>query len=623
MNRASLRRVALSALFALTLLPASHAADPGKTLRLTFQAAETGFDPTRVSDYYSGAIIQAIFDPLLTYDYLARPAKLVPNVAESLPQVTGEGKTYTIRISKGIYFANDPAFKGKKRELTAEDYAYSIKRFFDPANRSPYAFLFEGKIVGLDELGAQARKTGRFDYDARVAGLEFPDPYTLRIHLNETDYNFSHILAFGLSGAVAREVIEAYGEEANAHPVGTGPYRLKKYTRSSKIVLEANPGFRDKVWDFQPGDDPLDREIVVQMKGKKLPVIGNVEVSIMEETQSRWLAFEKGETDIEYQLWDVSSTFMTQDNKLKSGFVQRGIKLNRTVDPEITYTHFNMLETIGGQPNPVGGYSLEKNALRRAIAMAYKIEDQIRILRKGQAIRAEYPIPPGIAGHDPGYRYGIPYDPKTANALLDRFGYRKGSDGYRTLPDGKPLVIRYSSMPNERDRQFDELMKRSLDSIGIRLEIHKDRFAELIKLEKRCRLMMRSAAWIADTPDGDNFMQLLYGPNTGQSNNACYRSPRFDRLYEKSRTQQAIQNHGPFDGGGHRLDNGGQPLPERSDAALRNRLQEAPGAESGVDVYGPRTAYQTMSADPSARACRGRSDSPGAPCTPLPGPQEV
>ena len=523
-------------LSALTLPLGSHAADPGKTLRITFQVAETGFDPTRTSDYYSGMVIEAIYDRLLTYDYLARPAKLVPLAAESLPEITDNGKTYTFRIKKGIYFTPDPAFKGKKRELTAEDYAYSIKRFFDPRNRSPYAFLFEGKIVGLDELGAQARKAGRFDYEAKVPGLEVPDRYTLRIHLKEIDYGLSHILAFDLSGAVAREVIEFYGEDTNAHPVGSGPYRLKHYTRSSKIVLEANPGYREKIWDFQPGDDPLDREIAAQMKGKRLPAIGNVEISIMEETQSRWLAFEKGETDMEYQLWDVAPTFMTADGKLRPAFVKRGIKLNRTVDPEITYTYFNMQEKIGDQPNPVGGYSLEKIALRRAIAMAYKIGDQIKIIRKGQAVRAEHPVPPGVAGHDPSYKFGIPYDPRIANALLDKFGYRRGADGYRTLPDGKPLVIRYSSTPTERDRQFDELMRRSLDSIGIRLEIHKDRFADLLKLEERCRLMMHGSAWIADYPDGDNFMQLLYGPNSHQSNRACYKSPEFDKLYQKSKT---------------------------------------------------------------------------------------
>ena len=473
----------------------AQAADPSKILRITFQAAETGFDPVKVSDYYSGTVIEAIFDPLLTYDYLARPATLVPNTAVSLPEITDQGRTYTLRIKPGITFADDPAFKGAKRELTAADYAYSIGRFLDPKNRSPYAFLYEG-----------------------VDKLEAPERYTLRIRLKNPDLNFGHVLAFSLSGAVAREAIQAYGDESAAKPVGTGPFRLKRYVRSSKIVLEANPGYRE-----------------VLREGKRLPLIGGVEISIMEETQSRWLAFQRGDTDMEYQLAEVAPTFITPGGELKPEFAKRGIKLERSVDPEIIYLYFNM------QDKTVGGLSKEKIALRRAIAMAYKVEDQIRIIRKGQSIRAQYPIPPGVAGHDPEYRSSIAHDPRAANALLDRFGYRKGPDGYRRMPNGEALVIRYSSTPSERDRQFDELMKRSLDSIAVRLEIHKDRFPELIKLENQCRLMMRGAAWIADYPDGDNFMQLLYGPNSGQSNNACYRSAEYDKRYEKSR----LLPHGP------------------------------------------------------------------------------
>ncbi len=470
-------------------ITAAHGADPSKILRITFQAAETGFDPVKVSDYYSGTVIEAIFDPLLTYDYLARPARLVPNTAAALPQISDQGRTYRLKVKPGIHFADDPVFNGKKRELTAPDYAYSIGRFLDPKNRSPYAFMFEG-----------------------IAAIETPDRHTLVIRLKQPDLNFSHVLAFSLSGAVAREAIEHYGDESAAKPVGSGAFRLKSYTRSSKIVLEANPGFREVVRD-----------------GARLPRIGGVEISIMEETQSRWLAFPRGDTDIEYQLAEVAPTFITAEGQLKPEFARRGIKLERSVDPEITYLYFNM------QDKTLGGLSKEKIALRRAIAMAYKVEDQIRIIRKGQSIRAHYPIPPGVAGHDPQYRSSIAHDPRAANALLDKFGYRKGADGHRRLPDGGPLVIRYSSTPSERDRQFDELTKCSLDSIGVRLEIHKDRFPELIKLENQCRLMMRGAAWIADYPDGDNFMQLLYGPNTGQSNNACYRSPEYDKRYERSR----------------------------------------------------------------------------------------
>jgi len=460
-----------------------------KILRVTFQAAETGFDPAKVSDYYSGSVIEAIFEPLLTYDYRARPAKLVPNTAEALPEVGDGGRTYTLKVRPGILFSADPVFKARKRELTAADYAYSLGRFLDQKNRSPYAFLYEG-----------------------IEKIETPERMTLRIRLKHPDLNFGHVLAFALSGAVAREAIEAYGDEAAAHPVGTGAFMLDKYVRSSKIVLRANPDYRERYFE-----------------NRRIPSIRGVEISVMEETQGRWLAFQRGDTDIEYALSELAPIFITPEGTLRPEFAAKGIRLERTVDPEIIYFYFNL------QDKTVGGLSKERIALRRAIAMAYKIDDQLRIIRKGQAIRAQYPIPPGVVGHDPAYRSAIPYDPRAANALLDAFGYRKGSDGYRRQPNGEPLVIRFSSSPSERDRQFDELWKRSLDSIGIRLDIHKDKFAELIKLSHQCRLMLRGAAWIADYPDGDNFMQLLYGPNTGQSNSGCYRSPEYDRRYEKSR----------------------------------------------------------------------------------------
>jgi oligopeptide transport system substrate-binding protein len=525
--------------FALIALLAAHAvwAEPEeKILRVTFQAAETGFDPVRIHDYYSGTVVEAIYDTLLTYDYLARPSKLVPSAAVAMPEVSSDGRTYTFHVRKGIYFTDDPAFQGVRRELTAQDFAYSIRRFFDPKNRSPYAFLYTGKIVGLDELAAKAKAGAKFDYDVPVAGLQTPDRYTLVIRLNEPDRNFNYVLAFPNTAAVAREVIEAYGEESQAHPVGTGPFYLKRYVRSSKIVLAANRGYRGMTWNFDPGDNERFKQIAERMRGKRLPAIDGVEVSIMEETQSRWLAFQRGESDIEYQLWEVAPTYMTDDGKLKPEFVRRGIQLDRTVDPEITYLYFNMLDKVGDAPNPVGGFSKERIALRRAIAMSYNIDDQIRIIRKGQAVRAQYPIPPGVTGHDPKYVSLIPYDPRAANALLERYGYKKGPDGYRRQPDGSPLVIRYASSPTERDRQFDELFQRGMDAIGLRVVIQKDRFPELLKMEKQCRLMVRHAAWIADWPDGDNFMQLMYGPNIHESNNACYQSAEFDRRYKKSLT---------------------------------------------------------------------------------------
>jgi ABC-type transport system substrate-binding protein len=475
-------------------------------------------------------VVQAIFETLLTYDYLARPSKLVPLTAEALPQVTDDGKTYTFRIRKGIHFTPDPAFKGAKRELTVDDYIYSLKRLIDPKVRSPYAFLVEGKIVGLDEAAAAAKTTGKFDYNAKIAGLEAVDRYTLRIRLKQPDYSLSYVLAHEPTVAVAREVIEAYADEsgrAMSNPVGTGAYMLKNWVRSSKISLEANPDYRGFVWDFKAGGDPGDAQLVREMKGKKMPQVGRIEISIIEEDQARLLAFQSGEMDIMNMEGPLAPNVL-DGGKLKPEFASRGVKLSRFVDPEITYHYWNLQDPV------VGGLAKEKIALRRAMAMAYDVSEEIKVVRNGQAIEAQFPVPPGVVGHDPAYKSSIRYDPAGANALLDRFGYKKGADGFRTLPDGKPFTIRYASRPDSLGRQQDEMWKKAFDSIGIRMEVQKDRFPELLKLEKQCKLQMRTAAWIADYPDADNFMQLLYSKNIGQSNNACASIPEYDKLYEQS-----------------------------------------------------------------------------------------
>jgi len=529
-SRRTLTRRALAALACAMLALPAAAADMNKVIRHVFPVAETGFDPQAINDLYSGTVAQAIFETLLTYDYLARPSKLVPKAAEALPQITDDGKTYTFRIRRGVYFTPDPAFKGKKRELVANDFAYSLKRLVDPRVRSPYAFLVEGKIVGLDEAAEAAKKSGKFDYDAKIAGLEIVDRHTLRIRLKATDYGLSYVLAHEPTSAVAREVIEAYADESGrvqANPVGTGPYKLSKWVRSSKIFLEANPDYRGFVWDFKAGSDPEDARLVAEMKGKKMPQVGRIEISIIEEDQARLLAFQGGEIDLMNMEGPLAPNVL-DGGKLKPEFASKGVKLSRFVDAEIIYHYWNLQDPV------VGGLAKEKIALRRAMAMAYNVAEEIKVVRNGQAVEAHYPIPPGVVGHEPGYKSSIRYDPAGANALLDKFGYRKGADGFRTLPDGKPLVIRYASRPDSLGRQQDEMWKKAFDSIAIRMEVQKERFPELIKAEKECKLQMRTAAWIADYPDADNFMQLLYGKNIHQSNNACAAIPEFDKLYEQS-----------------------------------------------------------------------------------------
>jgi ABC-type transport system substrate-binding protein len=521
------RGLVLLLLAGLLPLPLFAAADPDKVIHTVFEASDDGFDMARTQNYYSGWVADAIFETLLTYDYLARPAKLVPNTAESMPEISPDGRTLTFRIKKHIFFVPDPAFGGKRRELTAQDYVYAIKRLVDPQNRSPAANFVSGKIIGLDGMAARARKSGRFDYDAFVPGLFAPDRYTLRIRLVRPDSNFLYVLAYGGLAAVAREVIEAYGAESRIHPVGTGPYRLEHYVPRSRIVLTANPEYRGFTWDFQPSGDPGDEAIVRDMKGKQMPRIGRVEISIIEEEQSRWLTFQEGKIAFD-KLPQLAAPLVLDGDRLKPEYAAQQLRLYRAVEPEVTFTTFNFRDPV------IGGYSKEKIALRRAIAMAYSVEDEIILLRNGQAARAEMVVPAGVAGHDPSYRSSIGYDPELASRLLDHFGYRLQADGYRTLPDGSPLLLKIRTEAGASSKVVSEIWKRGLDKIGIRVLFEVGNFADNVKDATACRLMMWGSAWHADYPEGENFLQLLYGPNAGQGNHGCYQSSAYDALYRKA-----------------------------------------------------------------------------------------
>lgn len=509
------------------MLLAGEAWAAHKVLHVALGSAETGFDPVMTSDINTAAIEQQLFESLLTYDYLARPAQLVPRLARVMPMVTDGGKTWTFILKQGVYFAPDAVFKGQKREVTSADVAYTLMRFMDPSNRSPYKFLLDGHIQGLDARAAQARRAGHFDYDTPVAGLQILDRYRLAIHLNQTDFNFGQAMAQPMMGVVAREVIQAYAGDTASHPVGTGPYRLGRWVRASRIQLLRNPNYRQERWHFTAGSDPQDVRVVRQMEGKTIPQIDEIDLQIIEEPQSAWLSFGKGELDI-LGIPAQFAPLALQGDRLRPDWQARGIRLERSVDPAIAYYFINQQDLVFGGSQP------EKIALRRAVFLAINDEEMIRVVAKGQAIRNAYPIPPGVAGYDPHYRSLLDYNPWLANRLLDGYGYRRDVEGYRRLPDGRPLVLHYTTGLSSQDRELDEVMKQSLDRIGIRFISNKRKFPDIIRAERQCLVQFRLSGWIADYPDGDNFMQLWYGPHTHENNASCYHDAEWDRLYEQT-----------------------------------------------------------------------------------------
>lgn len=520
-------------LVAALLLSAAvaHAADANKTLRLSFSIAETSFDNAFASDAASQSVGERIIEPMLEYDYLARPLKLVPRTLAALPVISDNGATFLCKVEKGIFFADDAAFKGKPRELIAADYAYSLKRLLDPKVKSPWQFLVDGKLIGGDEARAAAVKSGKFDYDAAFAGLEIVDRYTLRIRLKVTDYNFTYILAMPSTGAAAREVVEFYGQEIGAHPVGTGAYQLSlsAYQRSNKTVLIANPTYRQRTWDWSSAA-PEDQALIKSMKGKPVPAIGRVEIYVIEEGQAAWLAFLSGQHDYLPILPASMTNVAKNGSTLKPEFAQQGIRMAPRPTPNIWYTLFNMTDPI------TGGYTLEKIALRRAISMGFSLDDQIKVVFQGDGIAANGITPPDLTGYQPKRPRAHVYDPEMARALLDRFGYTdRNGDGYREMPDGSPLVIPYISRTTLIERQLAELWKKSMDAIGIKLAIETAKTPDMRKAAREGRAKMTREGWNADYPDAENFHQTLWGGNAipGGENYSRFKLKEFDDRYEK------------------------------------------------------------------------------------------
>ena len=504
-----------------------------KTLRLAFRVAETSFDPAQINDLYSRVVTGHIFEGLYGYDPLARPAVIVPKTADGQPSASDDFKVWTVRIKPGIYFADDPAFKGQRRELIAEDYVYTWKRFFDPANKSPvYGGMKEEGYLGLEALRMEALKNKTpFDYDRPVEGVRALDRYTLQFRLERPQPRFVQKLATGdLFGAVAREVVEHYGSEISAHPVGTGPFRLKQWRRSSLIVLERNPGFREVFYDAAPAaDDAVGQAILKKLKGRRLPMVDRVEVSIIEEGQPRWLSFLNGEIDFIDPVPPELASVAVPNGQLAPNLVKRGIGMDRIVNPDVSFHFFNMEDPL------VGGYTPDKVALRRAIGLGMNLKVETRLIRKGEAIVAESGVAPGLYGYDAALRTGsTEYDPARAQGLLDAYGYvDRDGDGWREQPDGSPLTLEVAGQSSQLERQIDEQFVKDMRVLGLRVRMRVQQWPENLKAARAGKLMIWALASSAASPDGMKWFERLYGPSSGGQNISRFKLDAFDRIYRR------------------------------------------------------------------------------------------
>ena len=505
---------------------------PLKVYRHSEDGSPTALDPVQAATTYSNLVVVNVYDTLYTYKYFKRPYELKPNLATSLPTVSDDGLTYTFKIKPGVEYTDDEAFPdGKGREVVAEDFVYSIKRHFDPANRSQGSWLWTNKIVGLDDWG----KNGA-DYAKPVEGLKALDDHTIQIKLTKPFPQLPYTFAMGFSAFVPKEAVDHYGREISVNPVGSGPFKLERFS-TAKAVFVLNPKFRQEPVDLEyEGYDPaIHGEFgVAAIDGRSPPFVDRMEIDFFTETASRWASFTKG-SEVQWTWAPVEQVDAVVKNKqpivLKDEYAE---KYHYTGDsePAVVYAYFNMDGVLGDDGPP------EQDAKNKALrcAMVKAFDWQERNDRFYNGIGAIYPgiIPPAVPEFDPNMdRWSVTHDLEEAKQILADAGWTP-----ETLPK-----LTYGHSAGVTQRQIGELTRGFMTAMGWPIEKFELKsyatFGDFNRAIKNSQLDMGGLAWQLDYPDAENVLQLFYGPyETPGSNNANYKNPEYDALYEKTSVMQ-------------------------------------------------------------------------------------
>jgi oligopeptide transport system substrate-binding protein len=527
-----LKKIQIAILLVLLMLggcgepPATDSGKPAKIYRHAMDGAPGSLDPAQAASIYANFIVVNLYDTLYRYKYLARPYQLQPNLAAALPDISEDGLQVTIRIKKGVFFIDDPAFEGAKgREVKAQDFVYTIKRHFDSETRAQGTWLWQNRIEGLDRW-----KTEGSDYDKQVAGLRALDDYTVQITLTKPFPQLVHTLTQGYAAIVPREAVEKYGQMFSSHPVGSGPFKLVSRD-SARAVLARNPDFRPE--PFNLADEGFDPEKhlnpdIQNLQERTPPFVDQLVIEFITEGAARWNAFSAGEVHFIKVPVSQFDSVLSQRNPMALSPQYDGLyHFEASPEAGFIYTNFNMAdERIGYHSDPE--QNRRNRALRCAMVKAFDWEKRNEIFFYD--IGRVFPgiIPPSVPEYeaDSGAAY-IRRDLEGARELLRVNDWDE--DSLPTLEYGFPNSVTERQV-FEQFRNF--MMNAGYPASKIRPMIFAT-YGDYQRAYSQGKVTLINSSWTMDYPDAENLMQLYYGPNAAPgSNSANYNNPVYNRLYE-------------------------------------------------------------------------------------------
>ena len=548
--------------------------------------------------------IMQIYEPPMGYHYLKRPYELIPLSLESFPELSfldAQGNEvaedddtlvysrYTLRVRADEHYQPHPAFalddQGKplyvfdtaveganyrqipdfpetgSRPVLANDFVYAIKRLADPENGSPMLGFMTHYIVGMEAFSqqlAEIPRDGWLDLDQYpMEGLKVLDDHTLTITIKDRYHQFIYWLAMQFFSPIAPEVDRFYHNPGFAErnltldwwPVGSGPFMMVKNDPNSEIVLERNPNFREDFYPSEGGPGDLENGLLDDA-GKRVPFVDRAVFRLEKEVLPLWTKFLQGYYDRSGEVHGNTSRVYDQafvvgpDGVEMSGdLADHNITMSPDVKPGIYYYGFNMRDPV------VGGYTEDKRKLRQALQIAFDTEEYLNIFQKGNGIASQMPIPPGIPGFLEGEAGINPYvydwvdgEPKRksldyARQLLAEAGYPNGRDA-RT---GEPLKIFIDVQSQAISNTIMNWMDRAFGEIGVQVEYRPADWNRTREKLLTGNTQIFSHGWLADYPDPENFLFLLYGPESpldckcDGANNSNYASEIYDAAFTNIR----------------------------------------------------------------------------------------
>lgn len=566
-------RAALAAGFAVLALacgnnPYPDADDGLRVFYTPYSEPPKTLDPQVAYATVDHDVLSNVYETLLEYHYLRRPYELIPALVTEVPEprsLADGGVAYAFQLRRGVAYGADPAFAlgapgATTRELLASDVAFGLLRIADPDVGSPVLTTF-AKIRGLGAFGERlaqlrAEEPGfaalRIDEQYRragpVEGIRVEDPDRLEIVLDAPYPQILYWFAMPFTSPVPWEAVAWYdGREERPQfsevAVGTGPFRLARYDKRSRIVLDRNPDWWGAEHPGAPAATyPVDGEpedaargaLDPRLAGQPLPFLDRIEMRLEKEPIPAFAKFMQGYYDrsvIPKESFDTT----VSEGRLSPEMEARGMRLERSVRPGVFYLGFNMSDPVVGAPAGERG-----RKLRQAMSLAVDVPEFLRVFLNRRGIPAQSPIPPGIFGYDPEYRN--PYrqhDLERARALLVEAGLPNGID-----PEtGRALRITFDTPDTSvQGRLRYQFLIDGWKRLGLDVELSATSYNQFRDKVRRGAYQLFFWGWVADYPDPENFLFLLWTEmaqtKSGGPNTANFSDPRFDALFDQLKDRE-------------------------------------------------------------------------------------